>query len=156
MNVGSKWGWLTCIEVIGGWAEDGGGAVREWIKEKEYRLGCGCGREITTPAADFPGKRAMRACGQVGCAAGKAQGTAVLAASMDGDGRVASMGTLRAKLGRPRKSEERSGPCAFYLPYSVRDWLHEQGAARRMSASAIVIEAVRAAMQTVEEQNGKA
>lgn len=67
MRVGSKWGWLTCLEVSGGWAEDGGGAVREWIREKEYRLGCRCGREVVVQAQEFKGKRGMRSCGMEGC-----------------------------------------------------------------------------------------
>lgn len=71
MRVGSKWGWLTCVEVVGGWAEDGGGAVQEWVKEKEYRLKCRCGREVVVQVKDFKekGKHGMRSCGLKGCGA---------------------------------------------------------------------------------------
>lgn len=71
MRVGSKWGWLTCLEVSGGWAEDGGGAVQEWVREKEYRLKCRCGREVVVQAKEFKekGKNGMRSCGLKGCGA---------------------------------------------------------------------------------------
>lgn len=69
MRVGSKWGWLSCVAVVGGWAEDGGGAVQEWVKEKEYRLQCRCGRSVVVQAKEFKGKNGMRSCGLEGCTA---------------------------------------------------------------------------------------
>lgn len=157
MTQGSRWGWLTCLEILGGWAEDGGGAVQEWVREKQYRLGCRCGREVLVEAREFKGKRGMRSCGLEGCtykslgweleSTQPATATQVGVASM-GEG-VASMPhqpdtplPAHTRLGRPPIYKTRGSVVNYYLPPELSDWVKVHATHHQMSASAVVVRAL--------------
>lgn len=183
MRVGSKWGWLTCVEVVGGWAEDGGGAVQEWVKEKEYRLKCRCGREVVVQAKDFKekGKHGMRSCGLKGCGAlGTGVGVGVWAGghstphpgpveptTVEPTPVVASMGEGVAstettaplpftRLGRPPKYNSRAAVANFYLPVELVGWMREAADAQGKSASQFMVELLeRERGQFGKDQGGR-